>query len=69
MLFSKKASYPVKSDPSVRRSWLSTELVTEPAKGVETVADVLPYCVSSSFGAFQSVMLIIHSWSGEDVWG
>jgi hypothetical protein len=46
MLFSKKASNPVAGDPSVRRSWLSKELVTEPAKGVETVADVLPYCVS-----------------------
>jgi hypothetical protein len=52
MLFSKKASNPVAGDPSVRRSWLSKELVTEPAKGVETVADVLPYCVSHplSFG-------------------
>lgn len=48
MFASKKASYPVKSDPSVRRSFLSEQLVTEPAKGVESVADVLPYCVSPS---------------------
>lgn len=45
MLFAKKASNPVNGDPAVRRSWLSKELVTEPAKGVDTVADVLPYCV------------------------
>jgi hypothetical protein len=56
MFGTKKASHPLKSDPTVRRSFLSKDLVTEPAKGVESVADVLPYCVStlfplSSFGA------------------
>jgi hypothetical protein len=46
MFFGKKASYPLKEDPSTRRSYLSKELVTQPAEGVETVGDVLPYCVS-----------------------
>lgn len=42
-----KASYPLKEDPSIRRSYLSKELITGPPKGdIKTVADVLPYCVS-----------------------
>ena len=45
MFSSKKASIPTPDDPSIRRSYLSKELVTSPADGVETVADVLPWMV------------------------
>ena len=38
---------PQKEDPNIRRSYLSKELVTSPADGVETVADVLPWMVCS----------------------
>lgn len=59
MFGSKKASYPVKSDPSIRRSFLSETLVTEPAKGVESVADVLPYCVSRpSISTARDVLIV-----------
>lgn len=44
-MMGKKASFQLPEDRSVRRSYLSKELVTEPAEGIETVADVLPYCV------------------------
>lgn len=36
---------PLKEDPTIRRSYLSKELVTSPAEGVESVADVLPWMV------------------------
>ena len=45
-LFGKKASVPQKEDSNIRRSYLSKELVTSPADGVDTVADVLPWMVS-----------------------
>jgi hypothetical protein len=45
-LFGKKASVPQKEDPKIRRSYLSKELVTSPADGIDTVADVLPWMVS-----------------------
>ena len=48
MVFSKKASIPTRDDPSIRRSYLSKELVTSPADGVETVADVLPWMVRAT---------------------
>lgn len=43
-LFSpKRASNPIPSDPTTRRSYLSSTLVTNPDDSIQTVADVLPY--------------------------